>query len=37
MEEVIKTVGETEKTEWLLHEQNHGRNVSRAFLELEWE
>ena len=37
MEEVIKTVGKTEKTEWLLHEQNHGRNVSRAFLELEWE
>ena len=37
MEEVIKTVGKAEKTEWLLHEQNHGRNVSRAFLELEWE
>lgn len=37
MEEVIETVGKTEKTEWLLHEQNHGRNVSRAFLELEWE
>ena len=37
MEEVIESVGKTEKTEWLLHEQNHGRNVSRAFLELEWE
>ncbi len=37
MEEVIEIVGKTEKTEWLLHEQNHGRNVSRAFLELEWE
>lgn len=37
MEEVIETVGKTEKTGWLLHEQNHGRNVSRAFLELEWE
>ena len=37
MEEVIEIVGETEKTRWLLHEQNHGRNVSRAFLELEWE
>ena len=37
MEEVIEIVGKTEKTGWLLHEQNHGRNVSRAFLELEWE
>lgn len=37
MEEVIEIVGKTEKTEWLLHEENHGRNVSRAFLELEWE
>ncbi len=37
MEEVIEIVGKTEKTQWLLHEQNHGRNVSRAFLELEWE
>ena len=37
MEEVIDIVGKTEKTEWLLHEGNHGRNVSRAFLELEWE
>ena len=37
MEEVLGIVGKTEKTEWLLHEQNHGRNVSRAFLELEWE
>ena len=37
MEEVLEIVGNTEKTGWLLHEQNHGRNVSRAFLELEWE
>ena len=37
MEEVVEIVGSTEKTEWLLHEQNHGRNVTRAFLELEWE
>lgn len=37
MEEVVETVGKKEKTGWLLHEQNHGRNVTRAFLELEWE
>lgn len=37
MEEVIESVGKTEKTRWLLYEQNHGRNVSRAFTELEWE
>ena len=37
MEEVIEIVGETEKTRWLLHEQNHRRNVTRAFTELEWE
>ena len=37
MEEVVDSVGKSEKTEWLLHEQNHGRNVTRAFTELEWE
>ena len=37
MEEVIETVGKTEKTQWLLHEENHQRNVTRAFTELEWE
>ena len=37
MEDVIEVVGETEKTRWLLHEQNHRRNVTRAFTELEWE
>ena len=37
MEEVIQTVGKTEKTRWLLHEENHVRNVTRAFTELEWE
>ena len=37
MEEVVDSVGKSEKTEWLLHEQNHRRNVTRAFTELEWE
>ena len=37
MEDVIETVGKQEKTEWLLHEQSHKRNVSKAFTELEWE
>lgn len=37
MEEVIETVGEEEKQRWLLHEENHRRNVTRAFTELEWE
>ena len=37
MEEVINKVGKSEKTRWLLHEQNHKRNVTKAFSELEWE
>lgn len=37
MEEVIETVGKEEKQRWLLHEENHRRNVTRAFTELEWE
>ncbi len=37
MEDVIETVGKEEKLNWLLHEQHHGRNVSKAFTELEWE
>lgn len=37
MEEVIESVGEEEKQRWLLHEENHRRNVTRAFTELEWE
>ena len=37
MEEVLNKVGKSEKTRWLLHEQNHKRNVSKAFSELEWE
>lgn len=37
MEDVVEYVGKTEKTKWLLHEQNHRRNVTKAFTELEWE
>ncbi len=37
MEEIIDTVGREEKHNWLLHEENHRRNVTRAFTELEWE
>lgn len=37
MEDVVENVGKDEKTRWLLHEQNHRRNVTKAFSELEWE
>ena len=37
MEDVVENVGKDEKTRWLLHEQNHRRNVTKAFTELEWE
>ena len=37
MEDVVENVGREEKARWLLHEQNHRRNVTKAFAELEWE
>ncbi len=37
LEEVISFVGKDEKQAWLLHEQHHNRNVTKAFTELEWE
>ncbi len=37
MEEVIDQVGAEEALKWELHEQEHKRNVSKAFVELEWE
>lgn len=37
MEEVIDEVGASEASKWKLHEQQHKRNVSKAFIELEWE
>ena len=37
MEDIVEEVGTKEKTNWLLHEQHHKRNVTKAFSELEWE
>ena len=37
MEEAVDEIGKTTKTNWLLHEQHHRRNVTRTFSELEWE
>ena len=37
MEEAIDTIGSGEKDKWLLFDQQHRTNVSRAFVELEWE
>ena len=37
MEEAVDEIGKTAKTNWLLHEQHHKRNVTRTFSELEWE
>ena len=37
MEDIVDAVGKEGKHLWLLHEQHHKRNVTRAFRELEWE
>lgn len=37
LEDAVSSIGKEEKQEWLLHEQHHGRNVTKAFTELEWE
>lgn len=37
LETAVETVGIREKGNWLLFEENHRRNVTRAFAELEWE
>jgi len=37
MEEAIDMIGNEEKDKWLLFDQQHRTNVSRAFIELEWE
>ena len=37
MEDIVASVGAKEKQDWLLYDENHKRNVTRAFTELEWE
>jgi quinoprotein relay system zinc metallohydrolase 2 len=37
MEEIVDQVGSEEKQLWLLYDQHHKRNVTKAFSELEWE
>ena len=37
LEEAVDSIGKEQKQEWLLHEQHHNRNVTKAFTELEWE
>jgi len=37
LDEVQERVGNDEKAHWLLHEQHHKANVTKAFTELEWE
>lgn len=37
IEEAQDSVGMSQKDKWLLFEENHRRNVSKAFVELEWE
>lgn len=35
--DAVKTVGLSEKANWVLFDDNHARNVTAAFAELEWE
>jgi quinoprotein relay system zinc metallohydrolase 2 len=37
LEEALETVGDSEKDRWILFAQYHKRNVSKVFVELEWE
>lgn len=37
MEDAINTIGTGAKDHWLLFEQHHRANVSKAYVELEWE
>ena len=37
LEQALKSAGQSEKEKWQLFEENHPRNVSRVFKELEWE
>ncbi len=37
LEDAVDTIGAKEKQQWLLYEQHHRANVSKAFKELEWQ
>ena len=37
MEEAIDSIGTGAKDNWLLFDEHHRGNVSKAFIELEWE
>ena len=37
LEQAFERVGRAERDRWQLFDENHGRNVSRAWSELEWE
>lgn len=37
LEDIINEVGQSEQDKWLFFEQYHKRNISKAFIELEWE
>lgn len=37
MEDLMESAAAAEMVKWLLHEFHHGRNVARAYTELEWE
>jgi len=37
LEEALTDIGKEQKQEWLLYDQHHNRNVTKAFTELEWE
>lgn len=37
LEDALEKVGLAERSNWLLFDENHKRNVTRAFAELEWE
>lgn len=37
LEDAVATVARSQRDKWRLFDENHGRNVSRAYKELEWE